>query len=176
MMRSHFLYQEKWRAKERSIGIKKKKVKEKSSIFHTLTWELWSLYPLCLDLLRGLGLSVIQWELAFLVNLHLSSLQRLLNCENQRDGKRCCGTRQHLEKLWEVKVGSEGRREMGRRQSRMYCRLSSLKGHRGQIPLLVTYTGSGQRRRERSGVTSQRKDVCRWCRRDGSDIGFAGSI
>lgn len=67
--------------------------------------------------------------------------------------------RQHLEKLWDVQVGSEGRREMGRAQRRMRHHLSSLKSQWERIPLLVTYAGS---RAAQEGKVSSSGQVERW--------------
>ena len=79
--------------------------------------------------LKDLSLRAIQLELTFLANLNFSSCPRLLNWEERRDGKRCCATRQHLERLWEVQVqvGNEGRRQTGSTWRRMCPHLSPLQ-------------------------------------------------
>lgn len=62
----------------------------------------------------------------------------------KRDERGCGGTRRHLEELWGVQVGNEGRKEMGRMQSRMPPYLSPLKSWWGQTPMLIAEAGSGQ--------------------------------
>jgi hypothetical protein len=48
---------------------------------------------------------------------------------------------------------------MGRRQRRMQHHLSSLRSQRGQTALLITYTGSGLCKRERSSGKMTADDV-----------------
>ena len=59
------------------------------------------------------------------------SLQRLLNWEEKGDGERR-GMRQHLERLWEVQVGNEGRKETGgcKEESIIICLFWSPRGDR----------------------------------------------
>ena len=82
------------------------------------------------------------------------------------------GTWRSFEKsTWEMRQGGEWEGGRG-----LHHYLSFSKVPRGQIPLFITYAGSGWLKREMSGITGKWKDVCWLCRTDGWDAVFAGSI